>query len=384
MVGLITTPDRAAAVRRAAERAGDGVGYERVGPLDSAATRAAFEEAARAPLDVLVLDLDAAPGLDLAAAVRQYRIARPATRIIALAPGREAGEHTCAALVARGVYDIIAAAPDADWTALVGEALTRPPATYREAARWDVEVVREQAATKQSAERVVIETRPGRQLILCCATGPGAGATTLALSVAGYLARRGMRVVVADAASRPVLGWVSDPDRTLAMGGGRCAYEIDARRGVIAYIRGVVEQTPQDRIALLQEAGEAAEKARADAIIVDAGGAEEDPAIQALRVHAGLVLTAIPAAAWRVYLYPSAQARPLVVTPADTSMARDVAQAFGGAVLPLPPEPVGDPAAMGAWPDAHAEAWRDTLARVLPERREVRTRRGWRLWPVRP
>lgn len=89
----IVTPARAEQVRKAAIGHGEVV-FDQAGTMDSFSIHNAFQSAARVAADVLVLDIDAAPGPDLVAAARCYCIARPHVRIIVLAPAREPGDPT--------------------------------------------------------------------------------------------------------------------------------------------------------------------------------------------------------------------------------------------------------------------------------------------------
>jgi len=64
---------------------------------------APLEGAARVPAELLLLDVAAADPR----ALLRYRLARPATRIVLLVPGRRPGDPAVAAAVQSQVYDIV-------------------------------------------------------------------------------------------------------------------------------------------------------------------------------------------------------------------------------------------------------------------------------------
>lgn len=200
---LILTPARADKVREAI-RAHGNVVFDHAGVMDSLGIRNVLQSAARVAADVLVLDLDVAPGPDLVAAVQGYRIARPHTRIIAMAPAREPGDPTVAELVGLGVYDIVAGPVEADWGALVGQVLAGPPATYAQAARWHV--MPQLTGGERVREKVVIEERPaGAVTIAVVGAAPGLGCTHTALAISAFLARKGLKVALVEDSQRIVL-----------------------------------------------------------------------------------------------------------------------------------------------------------------------------------
>ncbi|MBE3582217.1 MAG: hypothetical protein IMW96_11410 [Thermoanaerobacteraceae bacterium] len=135
LCAVICTSDRAEAVRKAVVSAGYQLILERItaGQNDFAQ---ALNAGARVAADVLVLELPPGLGEEIIRFVEGYRMLRPTTRIIVLAPGRSPGDPTVAAIVHMGIYDIIAGLPEADWENLAHEALTGPPADYSRAAAW--------------------------------------------------------------------------------------------------------------------------------------------------------------------------------------------------------------------------------------------------------
>lgn len=155
---------------------------------------AALEEAARVPADVLILDVNAGPGLGKA--VLRYRLARPQTRVILLALGRQPGDPETAQVVQAGVYDVVTQAED------LPAALDGPPADFAQAALWLDPTLAPEAEQRPREvvveKRVPISTRPVLLAVLNAA--PGAGATTAAASAAGFLAHQGYRtcLVAAD------------------------------------------------------------------------------------------------------------------------------------------------------------------------------------------
>jgi len=157
---------------------------------------AALEEAARVPADVLILDIATGPGLGKA--VIRYRLARPDTRVILLALARQPGDPEVAQVVQAGIYDIVTSLED------LAAALDGPATDFARAALWlDPTLAPEAQAQAREREVIVqkvpISTRP--VLLAVLAAAPGAGATTVAAAVAGFLARQGYRtcLVAADA-----------------------------------------------------------------------------------------------------------------------------------------------------------------------------------------
>lgn len=204
MFAIIVSPAHAAQVREAVEPLG-GVSFESAEILDSAGVKNVFQSAARVSADVLILDLDAAPGSDLVAAARHYRITRPDTRIILIAIGREPGDPKVAQLVALGIYDIVAGGAKENLAPLVSETIQKAPATFAQAARWYVPLEEGNNEQKQK-ERVIIERRPvGVVTIAVAAAAAGSGATHTALMIASFLAQKKNTVALLEACARPRL-----------------------------------------------------------------------------------------------------------------------------------------------------------------------------------
>lgn len=169
---------------------------------------AALEDAARVPADLLLLDINTGPGLG--PAVLRYRLARPKTRIILLAPGKAPGDTEVAAVVQTGVYDVVTNLDD------LKTVLDRPQAELATAALWlDPSLApsvssREQVRERIVERRVAVSQRP--VLIVVAGVTSGVGTTTVACTLAGYLARRGHRTVLAEAGEQRSLAVIADMD----------------------------------------------------------------------------------------------------------------------------------------------------------------------------
>jgi hypothetical protein len=140
--------------------------------------------AARVPAELLLLDV----ALAEPRALLRYRLARPGTRIVLLAPGRRPGDRAVAAAVQSQVYDV---ADDLDRL----PQLLDHPADFAAAARWlDPSLVPDAPGEASVVERTVIESRPvpvNRRT--CAVAGPkgGVGRTT---EIASELAGTRLRI----------------------------------------------------------------------------------------------------------------------------------------------------------------------------------------------
>lgn len=161
---------------------------------------AALGEVARLPVDTLVLDVGTGPALG--PAVVRYRMARPTTRIVILAIGRQPGDADVAALVTAGIYDICAEA------SMLAAVLAVDPGTLANAVAWlprglSPEATEPRVVTR-TVERVVererlieapMATHPAVIAVVgldrCC------GATITASALAGWLVRRRQGVLLA-------------------------------------------------------------------------------------------------------------------------------------------------------------------------------------------
>jgi len=133
MYAVVAAPDKKELIMNSI---GDVVIFGGFGGFDQAGLKGVFEKVLRIPLDALIVDADAGPGEVLLNAVKTYRLHRPSTRIVLLAPGRTPGDRLVASLVHRGVFDIIASE---DWAERLKNVLERAPADYSAAARWDAQ-----------------------------------------------------------------------------------------------------------------------------------------------------------------------------------------------------------------------------------------------------
>lgn len=201
LIGLVLTSDHSWRVEAAALGT---VAWD--GALDDLGT------AARGLLDLLLLDADGLTSGDVAA-LRAYRVQRPATRILVSLPADAVpGDPAIGALVALGIYDLIQGAS-------LAEALSHRP-TYADAVRWLVDTptppgrgrTRERTAEEGIVERVVerrvaVSQRPA--LILVGGVAPGVGVTTLTVAIASHLARQGHKTVLVETAE-PSLSVLAD------------------------------------------------------------------------------------------------------------------------------------------------------------------------------
>ncbi len=190
IVQAILTQDTAAAVGSALEARG-WAEVASVAVATPAGGGAALEAAARVPAELLLLDVAVAEPR----ALLRYRLARPGTRIVLLAPGRRPGDRAVAAAVQSQVYDI---ADDLDRLAHVLD----HPADFAAAARWlDPSLAPDAPGEPRVVERTVIESRPvpvSRRT--CAVAGPkgGVGRTTVAVNLAVAAAALGRSVLLVD------------------------------------------------------------------------------------------------------------------------------------------------------------------------------------------
>lgn len=234
-----TAQDVAAALRGQDEQA-------TVRVVEAGQGAAALDEAARVPVDVMVLDVAAGPGLG--AAVLRYRLARPQTRVIVLAAGRQPGDPEVAGVVQAGCYDIVTD------LAQLAAVLDRPPAGLEQAALWlDPSLAPGKTATEavKVRERIVerkVATSSRPVLIAVAGVADGVGTTTLAASVGAYLARAGHKALLVEAQGRRDLSLMAGmpvesagvhqwlPGLDLLLGGGTEAGKEGTRRRTHEYV----------------------------------------------------------------------------------------------------------------------------------------------------
>jgi hypothetical protein len=171
-----------------------------------------FEEAARVNSNALILDIEAGTEGDIVAGVKKFRVARPNTRIIVIAPGREPGDKTVAALVGKGVYDIVVPVErdgELDISSSLLKAVNSLPATYADAVRWDTV---SDGVGVEVKERVVYKERfLGTGYIITAGAKYGSGSTTMAAAAAQYLAvTEKKKVALIELCRFPVLGRAAD------------------------------------------------------------------------------------------------------------------------------------------------------------------------------
>lgn len=149
----------------------------------------ALIEAGRVPIQVLLLDLAAGPGLGTA--VLSYRLRNTSAasqRIILLAAGAEPGEPEIARIVQAQVYDIVT---DLETLPTV---LAKPAADLTAAVRWldprlTPSIVENKTRTAQ--EVVYRERLIGNSVITVAGAGRAVGTTTAALQIGQLLADHG-------------------------------------------------------------------------------------------------------------------------------------------------------------------------------------------------
>lgn len=304
---------------------------------------AALDEAARVPADVLVLDVDTGPGLGRAAL--RYRLARPETRIILLAAGRQPGDAEVAQIVQTGVYDVVTQPED------LAAALDGPPADLVRAALWlDPSLAPETAA--QGPREVVVEkrvplsTRP--VLLAVVNAAPGAGATTVAAAAAGFLARQGYRTCLV----------AGDDTRDLELASGR-----DLGREPARWLPGLDLYAGDFRDALLS--------GRYEYVVADLGrlpwkDAAALPADLAIVVlppphRIGRVLDWAETAEWRGQPIPRARYVMLGRLRDPQNLGKVWAAAFGSTKPDPPPVP------LHALPLPEDHAWPPGYHRPNPE-----------------
>ena len=141
---------------------------------------------ARMPLDLLLLDAAGITPMDLEA-IRNYRIARPGTRIVVSVPAdAKPGDPIPSGLVALGIYDLS--------TGPLDQALANH-ATFADAVRWQNHTA---TAPTLRERRSAAARRPA--LIVVAGAGYGVGTTTMARLVAETVASHGHQVVIIDVA----------------------------------------------------------------------------------------------------------------------------------------------------------------------------------------
>ncbi|MBO8164202.1 MAG: hypothetical protein H0Z34_10860 [Brevibacillus sp.] len=175
---------------------------------DGTSIREELEAAARTAIRTLIIDLDCITEDEGVLAIRSYRRRRPHTRIILLGLNRVPGDPVIARCVSLGIYDIVNIESDREdeeqLRSLILSSLQRqlaqPPATYADAARWEVyneaslgitrpvKTGRTSSRKGDMAETVVMTERLiGTPVIAITSATRGSGCTYAAIQTARFL-----------------------------------------------------------------------------------------------------------------------------------------------------------------------------------------------------
>ncbi|MCX7884652.1 MAG: hypothetical protein N2448_06445 [Caloramator sp.] len=168
--------------------------------------RRILEESARIHTDVLVLEADIPTDNSVfIETLRKYRIARPETRIIIIAPNRKAGDMLMAQIVKLGIYDIISPESNENDEVLlipyIVEALDKP-SVYTNAARWDVQIDEMQNSFQKKVkvvEKVVektIQRTVKQQIITFYTTDNNQSKDDILTQIAFLLASKSMQKIL--------------------------------------------------------------------------------------------------------------------------------------------------------------------------------------------
>ena len=193
-------------IKKALADAGDIV-FEHTGKLDSESVKQIFFSASRVSAEVLIIDLDVFYGKETISALQGFRIARPNTRIIVIAPERKPGDEIVSSIVGLGIYDIVAGEKESNWSEIIKNILFSSPATYTQAARWHTGMGVEVEGNK---EKVIIEERPSGIVVISVAgIAHGLGCTHTSFSIASFLVRSGYSTAVIEDSQKPAFSFFS-------------------------------------------------------------------------------------------------------------------------------------------------------------------------------
>ena len=246
--------------------------------------------AARARIDVLLLDVTDLDSADLAA-IRSYRIARPGTRMVVSlpvdGPAGQPGSPVLAGFVGMGVYDLTQGVS-------LQDALMRTP-TYADAVRWTMAGDQDSGVGRriEVRERIVERRIAASQrsvFVVVAGMGYGVGTTTLARLVAETAREQGQVTTLIDAAIMPGASRLHGPVtvlRAVPRGSHLPSFEIEA--------------------ALQGQSG--------GYVVVDAGRAGESAGLAELARTADAVLLAVPPAVHRLAWAEALAEEPLVPRP---------------------------------------------------------------------
>lgn len=162
MYSVISTEKYSDQIRHAVGK--DNIIFEKTGLFND--IKMVLIEASRVFSEILIFDIDTVENdyTGLLEALKNYRVSRPETRIILIAPGRTPGDKVIAALVKLGIYDIIA--PEAEnqddeieeaplILPYIVEAISKT-SNYSDAARWDTDAY-EDIGNKVKMKTKVVE-----------------------------------------------------------------------------------------------------------------------------------------------------------------------------------------------------------------------------------
>ncbi len=210
---------------------------------------------ARVPIDLLLLDASGMTPMDLEA-IRNYRIARPGTRIVVSVPAdAKPGDPIPSGLVALGVYDLS--------TGTLEQAVAHH-ATFADAVRWQTHTA---TAPTLRERRSLAAERPA--LIVVAGAGYGVGTTTMARLVTEMAASQGHQAVIVDAA---IMAGASSM-------GGRVA---------------VIRTTPTGGHLRVDQIEAEMRRLKTGFVIVDVGRFGESLGLAELVKSADLLLVAVP------------------------------------------------------------------------------------------
>jgi hypothetical protein len=185
---------------------GEDIVFKHIGKLDSESVKDVFYSASRISSEAILVDIDVFPGKEIVSALQSFRISRPNTRVIIIAPERKPGDEIISSIVGLGIYDIVAEVKDLDWNEIINNVLLSTPATYSQAARWHTGQFVSDGG--RNRERVVIEERPSGVIVIAVAgAAHGLGCTHTAFSLASFLSRSGYSVAVIEDNQRPAFSY---------------------------------------------------------------------------------------------------------------------------------------------------------------------------------
>jgi len=208
LLSIIVTKQMSEKIKDILE-SGEDIVFKHIGKLDSESVKDVFYSASRISSEAILVDIDVFSGKEIVSALQSFRISRPNTRVIIIAPERKPGDELISSIVGLGIYDIAAEEKDADWNMVINDILLSMPATYSQAARWHTGQFINDG--KRNKERVVIEERHSGIIVIAVAgTAHGLGCTHTAFSLASFLSRSGYSVAVIEDSQRPVFSYFTN------------------------------------------------------------------------------------------------------------------------------------------------------------------------------